>query len=486
MTGLFLALVLSIPLGNMPMGDGWMRYLRNAQVLDTEEWQRWQRWRAPGHALAIHALMPLTGGLVQAARVLSIGATTLLLPATWWLGRLAFGRWPALFGLLLLAGWADLRAMALQTTPYAMVALLLALAAGLCLAALEGRTALGLLAGAVLGLGWGADLRVSGLSLAMAGACALAGVSRGIRWRGPLVAAGLLLVAFPLSQSILHAIPVELFPLSEQVALQRDLNAQFVGGDCFDTQGRMPVLSDLLLDCTRRTAWESLRKLPAWFPLPPLLLALLGVVGLLSPKRQEAWRLLPLLALLLPAIPSLLMVPFFHRYGLLLAAPLAALGGAGLWRICRRLGARWGPVVGVSLLLALGVAWQASSHTLLARIEGRAGHEGAPMPSGLSVGNEVARLVGTLQARAAPTDAISDCAHLDLSLRLYPREVRAPSMPAIPKACPRIYAAGAGSAAVAWLVAPQAALPSLGAWTQEERFEINGGVWLLRATAPSQ
>lgn len=477
---LFAASVAMAGLGDVPMGDGWMRYLRNVQVLDTGQWDQWQRWRAPGHAWALHALMSVAGGLVQGAHLLTLVSTALLLLATWGLGWKVFGRWPALFALLFLAGWPDLRVMALQTTPYAAVSLLLATGAGLCLLGLERRPWLGLGAGLVLGLAWGTDLRASGLSVLLAGACLMASAWREVRWRGPLVALGLLLVAVPLSQALLRSVPVQILPLSQQIALQRDLNAQNVGADCFQAHGRMPALSDLLLDCTRRTALGNWNKLRDWLPVPAWLAALLAVLGAFSLPRSRSWRLLPHLALLVPAVGTFAMVPFYHRYCMLIAAPAATLGGAGLWWILRRLGPRAGPLSGCLLLLGLAVAWQGSPDTLLARVQGRQDVRRGALPAGLTANNEVARLVRTVRQEVGPDAPLTDCTRLDLGLRLYPRPVRfdPPARGGLPD-CTAVFAAG--DQEEAWVVAPAMATGQASGWRVVERFHIERGVVLLRS-----
>ena len=474
---LFLWLVLRVPVGDEPMGDGWMRYLRNAHVFDTGQWQQWQRWRAPGHAWLMRLLTPLAGSLTGAARWVGVGSTAALLPLTWWLTRGTLGRWPALLGLGVLLSWADLRALALQTTPYAVLAACIVGGAAFVAVALRGRAAWAIGAGLLMGLGWGSDLRGAALTACLVVLALVAGLHPSVQRRGPLVGLIVAVIAVPLAWGILHSIPVDLYPLSRQIVLQRDFNAASAGGDCLDTVGRLPAISDLWGACAQKTLSTNLGHLQAWFPISPFALGALGLVGLVSRGGAPWWGRLLIVGMVLPGLPTPVLVPFFHRYGLAVAPFAAALAGGGLWALAGRAGPRLGPVLGLGVVAVLGAGWQAMDSTLIARVEGRGG-EGLG-PTGVAVNSEMNRLVGWLRAEAAPEDQIVDCVQAGLSLRLAPREVTEPPKPVMVRVCQPIFATPPTERT--WLLAPAMALPILeeAGWRRVERFDVARGSWLM-------
>lgn len=477
----FAVSVAVLPSADQPMGDGWMRYLRNAVVLQEHEWGRWQQWRAPLHAWICLRLAGPAGGLVEANQWVSAVSVTLSLPLSWWIGRRAVGRWPALVGLGILAGWADLRVLALQTIPYPLLTLFL-LAAVVCAAeALLGHAgapapgaerrradrrpypwALG--AGVFMGLAWGTDLRGSALTAALCGLAVLACAHPRVRWRGLVVAGCIAVVAVPLSMVLLGLVEVELFSLQEQVKLQRNLNAQAMGAVCAVDVERMPVITDLVSACAAatlrsnvvRVGAASIVSLPFWL--------LLGGAGAVAhalqppapgpPGRVDPgpWSLALLVVPVLPFVPSLAMVPTHHRYVLCMVPFVVPVLGRGLVacmdRVPRGVAVGWLALV----VVALAACWQVSDHTLLARVQGRAASD---QPTSVVFGQEAyAHLRRDLRAQLAPGDRVLDCAHAGMEMRLYPADVEEPPTGSSARVCARWVAAPPDPERRTWLLVP--------------------------------
>lgn len=478
----FVVSVWMLPSADQPMGDGWMRYLRNAVVLQEHEWARWQQWRAPLHAWICLRLAGPTGGLVEANQWVSATSIALVLPLSWWLGRVTVGRWAALVGLGLLAGWADLRVLALQTIPYPLFTLFL-LAAVVCTAqALRRHWAWGLGAGLFMGLAWGTDLRGSALTAALCGLSGLAAALPAVRWRGLVVAGCIAVVAVPVSMAALGLVEVELFSLQEQVKLQRNLNAVSMGAVCAVDVERMPELMDLFSACGAatlrgnvvRVGAASIVSLPFW-------LVLLGA-GVMPLQRRAPstgsvdlglWGLGLLLVPVVPFLPSLGLVPTQHRYVLCMVPFLIPLAGRGLVgcvdRLPRGLALGWLAAV----VVALSGSWQLSDRTLLARVQGRAASD---QPRSVVLGQETyALLRRDLRAQLEPGDRVLDCAHAGMEMRLYPADVDEPPTGSSARVCARWIAAPPAGEGRMWLLVPLAQTERIDpAWSLQQTVEVKG------------
>lgn len=452
---------------DQPSGDGWNRYLGNAIAIREQEWSGYLRWRGPVHAWLCLGLMPLTGTLVRASQLISFLSATAALPLTWLLGRRLFGPWVGLVGVLLLASWPDLRVFARFSSPYALDAVLLTAAACLALTAAtpSGRptqapagspvrsAGLAALAGAFLGIGIATDLRFLALTATITLGSAAASIGAN-GWRRPLmVSIALPSTALAVGYGLIATLPVELYTLGEQVALQRDLAASFVR-ECGRRGPVAPLVSDALGPCGQALLDVNLRRAGVALGLSTpavgmaALFGLVGVAGLLGWSRDELWRRAFVVLPLVPLLPSLLIIVMQHRY-IMPVAPFVALAvAAGLVRLettivalfAHRAAAQGatgapqrglGRVAVVGLLAGVAVAWGRSPTTLLARFEV---HSSASDPAA-----EAAKAV---RRGYRPGDRVLDCANGNLRARLYPIPVeqRAPARNTIPAVCATLLA----------------------------------------------
>ncbi|MES2645147.1 MAG: hypothetical protein V4850_37010 [Myxococcota bacterium] len=445
-----------VPLGNpdQPAGTDWFAYLGNAVAAGDREWAQYHDWRGPLHAWACLALVPLSSGLIAASQHLSLLCATALVPLTWWIGRMLLGRWPALLATALLAGWADLRLFAVYSTPYALLAATGTLGIALTVAS-QKRPVLVVPAGIALGLAIATDLRGVPFAVAVVLAALLAAVPRSEnawpreRLRRVAVVGGLALATTLTGAGLLGALPVRLVPLTEQVALQRDLNAREGVGAC-DPQGdTLPTLAEVFGECGRTTLAGNLAVGAAALPIELSALTLLVGLGLLVARGGRAFLLLPLL----PTLPSLALIGGQHRYFVPLAPLLALLGAAALAWLARAAGRRraLGGATVVAMVGVLAVAWSVWPGTLWVRAHtGRSVDPGSLLEGPSTFGH----LRTALMPRLEDTDTVVDCARAGLRMRLYPHPVdtKNTNAGALSKECTRLLHNGSRARGVKWLV----------------------------------
>lgn len=429
-TGAYIATTLALATRDLPLGTDWYSYLKNAVAMADGEWAAWNRWRGPLHAWACLALEPVAGDLVAASQLLALGACASTIPLTWALGRLLLGRWPALWGALLLAAWPDLALFGRTSTPYPLLAALSLAGLTLAVGAVRlGRGWLGAPAGMVLGLAALTDARGTAMAVAVVFAAPL--VPSPFRAsprppRAPWVTAALVAgLALGTARAGLAMVPVELTPLAEQVALQRDLNANEgpeASGVCRPSGRKFPTADELFGPCARTTLGTNLGRGQEALPVSLAFLAALGALGLYAAGvRRAAVLALPVL----PALPSLLLVGFQHRYALPLL-PLGALAaGAALDRLSRAGGHTWAArlaatVVGAALMLA----WTRSPATLLARARGDLPpRPGAAPAATLGDVRGFSAFSALIREGHAESDHVYDCAMGGMPMRLHPTPV---------------------------------------------------------------
>ncbi len=412
-TGAFALSAAHLTAWDRPVGDGWSRYLGNAIAIRDHAWSGYLRWRGPVHAWLCLMVMPLAGSLVRASQVVSFVAATATLPITWALGRRLGGRATGLLALGVLAAWPDLPLFARFSSPYSLDAFLLVLATLLALDAgsfvRRNRIGSAIAAGVVLGIGVGTDLRFLPLTAAVATGAALAPRASSKR-----AAVLIPLLALPLGYALVSSVPVSLYSLGEQVALQRDAAAATVS-ECARRGPQPPLLADAFGACGRALVALNLANATAAVCIPLTLLALLLMVGAWAAGREERWRAALLVLPVLTLVPSLAIIVVQHRYLVPVAPLVAVLVAAGLARGAAALDARMpsiapGFTLGAGLLVAgLGLAWGASPTTLRARFVAH-----------LRSGDRVVDAADAITAAWRPGDRVVDCANGNLRERLYP------------------------------------------------------------------
>lgn len=405
----FVVRALLLPTRDQPLGTDWFAYLKNALALAEGNWESWHRWRGPLHAALCVLLTPVAGGLVEASQLLALVSLALAIPLTaWWVGRLAS---PAagVAAAALLATWPDLLLFARTSTPYALLTGLLIGAAAAATRAVEDRrwapVAGVLLAGVVL-----TDARGQVLAATLL-------VGLGLQ-RPPLrTFLTVLGVAVGLSVLVFNVFPVDLVPLSEQVGLQRDLNASAQLEVCRVEHGAFPTPAELVGPCARATLTDNLARAQRVIPLSLGFVAGLAALGLATGGRR-AW---PMLLPLLPALPSLLLVRVMHRYGVPLAPFAVGLAAIALDRVVAPV-PRGRALLLVGLVAAAMGPWIPFGGTLLARAWGARPEGGAAFGVVLSEDRGLVHVRRLL--REAGGDApVVDCARAGLRMRLYPRAV---------------------------------------------------------------
>jgi hypothetical protein len=393
-----------------PLGTDWMAYLKNAVALATGDLDSYQRWRGPLHAWACLAGTAVTGNLVSGSILVSVVSATACVPLMWWLTRRLFGPGVALVAVGLFAGWADLTVFAASSTPYPLYAALTL--AGLTLGVeSRGRTWVAALSGIAFALAIATDLRGEAV---LAGAVLSAAIDAG-SWRVRL-ARVVLLAAFGAGTgaAVLAAAPVELVPLGEQVALQRDLNAREGSSACPPRGMATPTFEEMAQPCSRVTAASNLGRGDSAVPFGLAGLLAFAALGALLAGRSAPWLVLPFL----PLVPSLFLFGLQHRYFVPIAPLFAALGGLVLHRISRPGPFRAGLLVATCAALAAG--WSLWPGGLASRArEGRAIDPALALPSGQSYSSIGAALRRDLQAG----DRVIDCTRAGFNLRVYPHPV---------------------------------------------------------------
>lgn len=457
--------VLTLPAWDQPLGTDWMVYLKNAVAMAAGDWEAWHRWRAPGHAVASLALVPVAGGLVEASQLLAALAGAVILGMGWSLGRQAGGRLGGAGALAVLAAWPDLWVFGRTSTPYPLLAALYAVGLrGLAGATRGGALLAGLaLAGAAL-----TDLRGGPLlAAAVVGGLLTAALDRdaGRGLRGLAVGLGSAALA-GLGWSLF---PVDLIPLAEQLGLQRDLHArEGLRGLCMPTGGRLPGLAEALDACARATLVGNLARTQAVAPVPVAFAAGLLLLGA-GARRGAPELVLPLLSV----APAFLWIGMEHRYLLPLAVPAAALCGAAVGWVGRRAGT--GVAVALVGLLVVGLVRDGGS--LWARAHGL--ERGRRVATAAILGAETAmvRARRVIRAEAGPADRVVDCAQAALSARLYPRPVEdgggGGGERASPR-CRRLLGSAPPPGEVTWVLAPVGPDTPVGpGW--EERLSVARG-----------
>ncbi len=239
-----------------------------------------------------------------------------------------------------------------------------------------------------------------------------------------LALVGILGVAALTRGLIVGQLPVEIFPLADQIALQRDLHAREGGlRVCTDHRGAPVAVSELWSACGRTTAMQNLQRVVQVAPFPIWLVAPFALLGVR--RRTFALTILPLTLL-----PAAFLVGLEHRYVLPLAGPVVVLILAGvsrvaeLPRIVERSRGFARPVLLAFTLAGFATAWRTGTETLSLRARSGPPTNGRRAPvTQLDPRNPVATTRGWLRANAAPDARILDCAGLSLHLRLYPRAV---------------------------------------------------------------
>lgn len=474
----FLARAAALPVRDQPIGTDWLPYLNNAIAIAEGDWPSYHRWRGPLHAWLSLKLIPVGGGLVEASQLLALVAQTACLPLTWCLGRLTLGRWPALFGTILLASWPDPLVFARMSTPYPLLAVLFLLgatltAASLTASSLKGRLLWAVPAGVALGLAVATDVRGGTLAAGVVAAAILAAILERTR-RGLVVALLVGGLSAGVGEAIVTRLPVQLMSLRDQIALQRDLNAREGRGRC-GAQGRLlPTPADLVGPCGRTTLAGNLHRAQATLPVSVAFLALLVALGLAAaprgPTYPPRWGRALLLLPVLPALPSLALVGVQHRYVLPLMPLATLLAGAALARLTR-------PAIAGALCVAMLVAWGAWPGTLLARALGRGNAPIAPMEA-IEDDRGYAMIHRILRTRRSDGDRVVDCAHGSLPTRLYPvpvEEWRSGPRAKVAQRCLSLLAEGASRPT--WLVVPHESTDAVSdSWNLVYSFDRGGGL----------
>lgn len=424
----FAAGAASLPTRDTPLGTDWFAYLRNVVVLDGGDWDAWQTWRAPGHAVAVWLLVEPAGGLIEASQLVSLLALSATIPLTFALGRLLLGPWPARLGALLVAGWPEARLFARASTPYPLLAVLFLAGLTATVAALRAgpddrRPKVWVpLAGLSLGLATVTDVRGAGLTAVVVVACLVAAPWMGAR--AAAVGLGVGGLAWGVHALAYAAFPVELVPLTEQIALQRDLNATEGARTCAVGAGAIPTLAELLGPCARETLAGNVGRAQDALPVSLGFLVPLVLAGLVPRAGQPRWATAPLLLPLLGALPTLLLVGFQHRYALPLA-PLVALLAAntltGLAPAGR--GRAAGLALAVVVAAVLWGAWERWPGTPLARAWSGTSTTGVAPSVILGQDRGLTRVRALLREGLGADDRVVDCAHAGLRMRLFPRPV---------------------------------------------------------------
>lgn len=397
-----------------PLATDWMAYLRNAVALDTGDLDPYQRWRGPLHGWACLAATHLTGNLVAGSQLVSLVSATACVPLTWRLARRIFGPVAGLLAVGLFAGWADLALFAASSTPYPLYAALTLAGLTLAIESRE-RARLAMMAGVSLGLAIVVDLRGEAvLATAVLASAADPGALKTRLLRAVFVG----VTGAVVGAGTLAAAPVELIPLAEQVALQRDLNAREGVGACPPRGMAMPTLGDLALPCARVTAAGNLGRANAAIPIGLPAMVVLLLAGAVLARRSAPWLVLPLL----PLVPSLFLFGLQHRYFVPVAPLLATLAAGALLRLSPPGRAR--PWLLGSLVLTLAIGWVTWPGGLVSRA--RTGRNIDPALS-LAGPQTYPALGETLRTDLEATDRVVDCTRAGFNLRLYPHPVEVSS-----------------------------------------------------------
>lgn len=457
-----------------PLGTDWMAYLKNAVALGSDQPSLYQRWRGPVHAWALLAATPLAGGLLEASQAVSFVAAVACVPLTGWLGLQVGGPLVGIVAAALLAGWADLRVYAVASTPYPLVACLSLLGTTLTLRAAE-RPRGWVWAGVALGLAYGTDLRAGTTAIATAVGAWRRGATR------PLI--GALLLTFAIGAAAIHSLPVDLIPLREQVALQRDLNAREGLGTCPKRGNQLPTLEDLTGRCGRTTFAANLSRASGTLPFGLEVFAALALLGLWHLRGARLLLGLPLLAL----APSLLIIGVQHRYFVPLAPLLAVLGAGALVRL---LGGSGAGRLGLALVpLAVGVGWSTTPGTLWSRANANPDPASGLDPAMSLVAASAFVPVRTALREAGPKDRIVDCTRADLRIRMYPHPVDTspPTGPGeLSKTCRQLASRGPTASGTTWMLVSGERIVRADVW-QVAFSAVDGPseLVLLRATGRS-
>jgi hypothetical protein len=414
--------------GDRPYGTDWSAYLRTAIASADGDWERYQRWRGPAYGWASVAANAVTGNLVVSSQLVSWAGATALVPLTWWLTRSLAGPWPALLAAGLLAGWADLRLFAVASTPYTMFAALLTLGAAALGAAVTGpgRLPLGVLAGGALGAATLTDLRGGPTTVALVvGALVLvatrarADLALARRRTAAVVVAGAL--AAGTAQAGFAALPIELLPLSDQIALQRDLHAREGRPGCGAKGMTAPTLADLTSECGTLSVRRNLARGAATLPTGLLLFVGIVGIGVAYARAGAPFLLLPVL----PLLPSLALIAVQHRYLVPVAPQLAALGGValhGLATAAAPVGRRQlAGLFAAAIVIALAVSW----HTWPTGLWARAHLPVSDIDPALTLpdASPYSTASQLLREDLRPKDRVVDCARAGLTERLHPHLV---------------------------------------------------------------
>lgn len=460
----------SLPVGGGGLGVDWYNYLQNAWAMGNGHWEDYVRWRGPAHAWLSLEAAQVFGGLIVGSQWVAAVCMVALVPLTWALGRLAFDKRTAWLGALLIAAWPDFALFARFSTPYPLFGMAVALGMAGLAGALTATRSRGAAIGTVtatlaMGLAIATDQRAIpytvALGVAVLAAPPLGGAApswrRAVTVALPVVAGGLTLGWLANGQ-----LPFELVPLSEQVALQRDLHATEGGLACTTAGMTMPGLADLVGECARQTVSRNLLRAAACVGVGlPLLAGLtgLGAVRALRDTRTR-WRA----ALLLPAltlIPSLLLVDVPHRY-LLPFAPLFALllvdgfawfAGALSRRLTRGETAGWA-MVATFVALVLVAQYRNEGAPMGRAWTGRVPRGIAP-PAVLGQARPMDTMGEQLRRDVRPGDTVVDCARGGLHLRLYPfdvEQVRPPRPTVVAGRCRALMTDGPDKAGTTWLL----------------------------------
>jgi hypothetical protein len=413
-----------------PLGVDASTYLRNAWAIGKQSWSAYHRWRGPLDALLILAL-PM--GLIPASKVVSLVATAVTVPASWWLGRETLGPRAALLGTFLLACWPDLWWMGRFSTPYALLMALVVVGLA-CAASTPRNVAWSLGAGAALSLGITTDLRAQGIAVVVMAIGLLAASKPDLRRPGLALAAAVLagIVAAKLA---LAAFPVPLLPLWDQIR-EHSKTLQDTPG-CAAIAGNV-IPTDVIGPCSQRLFGDNWLRTQMVVPVGlPLLLAL-AAAGIRD--RRAILVAAPILTLL-PTVSTTLLE---HRYLLPYVPLLLLLVAAGIDRIAGTTARPWGLV----LAPILAGAWLALPTTIWKRAT--VGEHPHVLPLGATLPVTLATRV---IAAAPPEDHLVDCAMADLRVRLYPRDVRrVPSAKGLSAPCAKLLAEGPEKPGATWMM----------------------------------
>jgi hypothetical protein len=258
-------------------------------------------------------------------------------------------------------------------------------------------------------------------------------------------------LAFAIGGGALAALPVSLRPLSEQVALQRELHAREGAEQCAGE----PSLAQVFGPCGRATLSNNLGASGDVFPVELATLVVLLVVGLAASPGARAWLLLPIL----PTLPSLVLVGAQHRYFVPLAPLLALLAGAGLAWVASAAGraprgtvGRGPGLLALVVVVGLGVAWHTAPGTLWTRAHTGKGIDPGSLLEGPSV---YGRVRAALAPRLGPRDTVVDCARAGMGLRVYPHRVEdaPPVAGELSRDCAVLVRTGSRARGVKWVIA---------------------------------